>query len=150
MTVRTALRAALLSLIVTGAITIGGHAVAQEPQWYVGGTGLVTDDTRLYISEEPEINLIALGYTYVRVTSGNCDGSADEFAVYEGNITTQAQSSMSLYGTIAPTGSVATPLIGDTTAPNVFLFGQGDLSGFTVALEGLTPSVTFTACFRIA
>ncbi len=140
--------AALLLLIVAGGTSIGS-ASGQTTEWYVGGAGLTDDDGRLYISEQLDENLVADGLTYVRVTSGHCNGSAEDFVVYEASLGPEGQNGQVLVAQLEPIGRLATPLREPAGVYNVFLFGRGEYSGFTVAIDGLTPDVTFTACFRL-
>jgi hypothetical protein len=149
MAVRLAsLGAALLLLIIAGEFGAAG-AHGQATQWYVGGAGLTDDDGRLYISEQLQENIIADGLTYVRVTSGSCNASAEDFAVYEASLGPEGQSGSVLVAQLEPIGRFATPLNEPRGVYNVFLFSRGEYSGFTVAIDGLTPDITFTACFRV-
>jgi hypothetical protein len=139
--------AAFLLLIVAGGTHIG-NASGQATEWYVGGAGLTDDDGRLYISGQLDENLLADGLTYVRVTSGHCDGSPEDFVVYEASLAPEGGSGQVHVAQLEPIGRLATPLVEPEGAYNVFLFGRGIYSGFTVAIDGLTPDITFTACFR--
>jgi hypothetical protein len=139
--------AALFMLIVAGGTSIG-NASGQTTEWYVGGAGLTDNDGRLYISEQLDENLLADGLTYVRVTSGHCDGSPEDFVVYEASLAPESDSGQVYVAPLEPIGRLATPLHEPAGAYNVFLFGRDEYSGFTVTLDGLTPDVTFTACFR--
>jgi hypothetical protein len=148
MAVRLAsLGVALLLLAVAAEVSADG-ARGQETDWYVGGAGLTGDDGRLYISEQLEENLIEMGLTYVRVTSGSCDGSPQDYVVYEATLAPEGESGQVLVAQLEPIGRLAPPLNEPPGLYNVFLFGRGAYSGFTVALTSLTPDVTFTACFR--
>jgi hypothetical protein len=139
--------AALLMLIVAGS-AYSGNASGQATGWYVGGAGLTGDDGRLFISEQLDENLIAEGLTYVRVTSGSCGGSAEDYVVYEATLAPESGSSQVYVAQLKPIGRLATPLDDPSGVYNVFLFGRDEYSGFTVAIDGLTADVTFTVCFR--
>ena len=137
----------VLVLVSLAVLVTPDRGAAQDPAWYVGGAGLVDDDGRLYISEQVPINLIEMGLTYVRVTSGPCNGSAQDWVVYEAALTPEGASNQVLVALLEPIGRLAPPVIEPEGAYNVFLFGRGAYSGFTVAMSGLPPDVTFTACF---
>jgi hypothetical protein len=139
--------AALVMLIVAGSVYTG-NASGQAIDWYAGGAGLTDDDGRLYISGQLDENLLAGGLTYVRVTSGHCDGSPEDFVVYEASLAPEGGSGQVYVAQLEPIGRLATPLNEPAGVYNVFLFGRDEYSGFTVAIDGLTPDVTFTACFR--
>jgi hypothetical protein len=138
---------ALLTLSLAVALA-GRGARAQESGWFDAGSGLVGDDGRLYISAALPFNLIDAGLTYARVTSGPCDGSPEDYVVYEVALSPEGNSGGVYVGVLEPIGRLATPLIQPAGAYDVFLFARGDTSGFTAAADGLTPSVTFQACFR--
>jgi hypothetical protein len=139
--------AALFLLIVAGGAGIG-NASGQTTEWYVGGAGLTDNGGRLYISEQLDENLLADGLTYVRVTSGHCNGSAEDYVVYEAALGPEGQNGQVYVAQLDPIGRLATPLHEPNGVYNVFLFGRDEYSGFTVAIDGLTPDITFTACFR--
>ncbi|MGD9889771.1 MAG: hypothetical protein AB7N70_08550 [Dehalococcoidia bacterium] len=139
--------AAFLLLIVAGSTSLAS-ASGQATQWSVGGAGLTDDGGRLYISEQLDENLLADGLTYVRVTSGHCNGSAEDYVVYEATLGPEGQNGQVYVAQLEPIGLRATPLHEPNGVYNVFLFGRDEYSGFTVAIDGLTPDITFTACFR--
>lgn len=122
---------------------------AQEGSWFVGGTGLVDDGGQLFISASLPTNLVAAGQTYVRVSSGLCDAPASDYVVYEAALAPAADSRQLYVGVLEPIGRFATPLATPADAYDAILFGRGDTGGFTLVLNGQTPGVTFTACFRM-
>jgi hypothetical protein len=144
-------RIASLGAVVTFSLAVafaGRAALAQESGWFDAGSGLVGDDGRVFISAALPFNLIDAGLTYARLTSGPCDGSPQDYVVYEVALAPEGNSGGVYVGVLEPIGRLAAPLVQPPGAYDVFLFARGDTSGFTVAADGLTPSVTFQACFR--
>ena len=146
MTRRFTSLAALLTLLL---VLAGGGTSAQEAGWYDAGSGLTADDGQLFSSAQLPLNPIVAGLTYVRVTSGPCDGSPTDYVVYEVALMPEGASGQVYVGNLEPIGRLAPPIRQATGSYDVFLFGRGDGGGFTVVVDGLTPAVSFTACFRV-
>jgi len=147
MSLRSTLLEATFAVVLTLVVGVG-RVLAQESTWFVGGTGLVDDTGEVYVSASLPTNLVASGLTYVRVTSGPCEAPASDYVVYEAELSPASTSTQLYVGVLEPIGRFATPVTTPPGAFDVFLFGRGDTGGFTVVLNGQTPSVTFTVCFR--
>jgi hypothetical protein len=145
---RLAVSAFLFALLLLGGFGATG-TTAQESGWYDAGSGLTGENGQAFISGQVQFNPIDAGLTYARVTSGPCDGSPQEYVVYEVALMPEGGSGQVYVGVLEPIGRLAPPLRIPAGSYDVFLFGRGDQGGFTVVVDSQTPSVTFTACFRV-
>jgi hypothetical protein len=132
------------------ALSIGaGRLAAQDSGWYDAGASLTDNKGQAFISARLAFNLIDAGLTYARVTSGPCNGSPQEYIVYEATLAPEGASGQVYVGVLEPIGRLASPISTPPGSYDVFLFGRGAGGGFTVVVNDQTPSVTFTACFRV-
>lgn len=139
----------LMLVVLTAAVAWAGDARAQMPMWFPAGNALSSDGGSWhYFNQRIEVNLVQEGLTYLRVTSGPCDGSPNDFAIYESNLTRPPAGETAWFGTLQPVTGLAQPLRQMPGAPNAYIIPSGLQTEITVALDGVPPSVTFSACFR--
>lgn len=148
MSLRLGVRIIVLCLLALG---LGArHLNAQEPgEWRLLGSELSDDSGAWRFSERViPLNLIAAGYAYLRVTSGPCAGSPDEFDTYETSLAAPTGDDDAWFGTLQPVGRVATPLTNAADGPNAYVVPKDIDSVVTIVMDGVGPSITFQVCAR--
>jgi hypothetical protein len=136
------------AVLIVAAAWAGGVS-AQTPAWFPAGDALSSDGGAWhYFNQRVETNLVEEGLTYLRVTSGPCDGSPNDYAVYEANLAPPPVGETAWYGTLQPLAGMAQALRQMPGAPNAYIMPRGLQTEITVALDGVPPSTTFSACFR--
>jgi len=131
--------------LLAGVLLIVTTTVAQS--WFVAGDALVGDDGTWEFDQIVPVDLIEEGLTYVRVTSGPCNGSPDTYVVYEANLTPPPAGDDAWSGSLEPTGAKAEPISRDADDPDVAVIQGGNTSTVRIMLPGQTPNITITACF---
>jgi hypothetical protein len=122
---------------------------AEPSEWYSAGSALVGDDgTWNFSGRVQPVNLATEGLTYLRVTSGPCDGSTNTYYVYEVNLSPPAAGDDAWFGMLQPVGRRAMALPENTPNPNAILIPRSGLtSSVTIILPDQHPALTMTACF---
>ena len=137
-----------LAMVVAG-LVVASSISAQPTAWYNAGSELVGDDgTWDFSGRIQPVNLVQEGLTYLRVTNGPCNGSADTYAVYEVALMPPPSGETAWFGVLQPIGTRASPLTGSPTDPNAILIpGAIDTSTVSIELPNQQPNTTLTACF---